>query len=83
MNESIAMDNARYLLREWLFGRLDDSTRNWISDQIAVVVRSSDNRNLYKVFALMGRKLSKGKLELSMQELAAARQCLDGWTPCV
>jgi hypothetical protein len=81
MNETLSMDNARNQLREWLFRRLDEPARKWIADQLSMTNPLRDNRSLFTSFALMGRKLGKVNLDLSMQEQAVAMQCLDGWMP--
>ena len=81
MNPMTGTDNARTLLQDWLFRRLDDTARNWLTSQIALAASAPDNRVLYTAFALMGRKLGKGGLDLTAEEEAVATRCIEGWMP--
>lgn len=81
MNPMIGTDSARALLQDWLFRRLDDAARKWLTGQTSLATTTAGNRALYTAFALMGRKLGKGGLDLTPEEQAAAAHCIEGWTP--
>ncbi|HZH08292.1 MAG TPA: hypothetical protein VEY69_16610, partial [Lautropia sp.] len=74
-------DVARSLLREWLFRRLADDARTWLSDQVAALNADPSDEALYIAFGLVPRRLGKGSLDLSAADQEAARRALDGWSP--
>lgn len=75
------MNRANELLQSWLYRRLDDAVQLWMTNQINQVASSQDNRTLYTAFALVGRKLGKGVLDLTPEEIRIANDTLPGWMP--
>jgi hypothetical protein len=73
--------DARSLLRDWLFLRLDDPTKTWFENQISLLATDHGDHALYKVFGQMPRRLGKGMLELLSEDAAAADRSIVGWTP--
>ena len=74
-------DNARAMLREWLFQRLDENARDWMTGQLSRLETERGDASLGIAFGLAPRKLGKGMLDLSPAEAAAADGCIAGWKP--
>jgi len=74
-------DVARSLLREWLFRTLDDKAGTWLGDQITTLAAKPSDEALYVGFGQVPRRLGKGALGLSPDDLDAAKRALDGWCP--
>lgn len=74
-------DNARAMLQEWLFQRLDENARDWMTGQLSRLETERGDASLGIAFGLAPRKLGKGMLDLSPAEAAAADGCIAGWKP--
>jgi hypothetical protein len=76
------MSNAAgELLREWLWRRIDDGAKSWLSDQATLLAREQGDTPLQMAFGMVPRRLGKGMLELSPEETEAADRCVPGWMP--
>jgi hypothetical protein len=73
--------NARALLREWLFTRLDEPARAWLAKCLSALDVDHGDAALATAFGLAPRKLGRGMLDLSPTELAEAERCIAGWAP--
>jgi hypothetical protein len=74
-------NDARAMLKAWLFQRLDESARDWMTGQLARLQSDPGDMSLGIAFGLAPRKLGKGMLELSPAEVVAADRCIEGWNP--
>ncbi len=80
MNDGISQTSRQSasLLETWLADRLTDGAEIWLREKCQVL---EDDQAFYLAFALAPRKLGKSDLNLSPDELEAAKACCEGWQP--
>lgn len=75
------MTAATELLRGWLTRQLPEQDFAWFDGQLRKSSASDADRDLYITLGLIPRRLGKGDLELSAEDLAAADAARTGWDP--
>lgn len=74
-------DQPGELITAWLTRQLDGATSEWLAGQLAKLEADPSDRNLAITLGMIPRKLGKGDLQLSGDDLAAAKSARDGWDP--
>lgn len=74
-------DTAIGWLKTWLLQRIDVAAGGWLESQLEALADGADDRTLAIAFGLVPRRLNRGPLALSGEELATARASLPGWHP--
>jgi hypothetical protein len=69
------------LLTEWVHSRVAGPSSSWFDDRLAALRQDAIERDLVIALGLVPRKLGKGDLALSAEELDRARAARDGWDP--
>ena len=73
--------DAAQLLETWLSARLSGAGAEWFRKQREALATAYSDRTFHITLGMIPRKLGKGDLGLSEEELSEARACRDNWDP--
>jgi hypothetical protein len=74
-------DSPSQLLHHWLFRQLSGEASLWLRDALASARSDPSDRNFFKLFGFVPRKVGKDDLRLSGDDLQAAVAVRAGWDP--
>ena len=72
---------ARSLLYSWLKLRASGDGLAWLNRQTQEITKTGNQKTLFTSYSAVPRYLGKQKLNLSVEELQAARELVTGWIP--
>src|SRR5262245_24461405 len=68
-------------LSRWVRRSVSDDAARWFDIQLAKLESAPAEKDVYLALGYATRRLGKGDLELSRQDLAEAQSCRPGWNP--
>ena len=69
------------LLKKWLIRQVEGSAYEWFGGQQDTLAGDASARNLYMTLGMIPRRLGKGDLQLSIEDLERADGIRPGWNP--
>ena len=70
-----------HLLKKWLIRQVEGSAYEWFVGQQETLAGDASARNLYMTLGMIPRRLGKGDLQLSIEDLERADSIRPGWNP--